>query len=290
MEICAIDNGYFSTKVKSKDQIFKFRSKIQKFKGELNADTFEIENVQYTIGTGNDSIEIKKNNDKVHKLCTLAGLSKLTDGVGEFKTMVALPMAHYLNRDFREQFKNYLSNPSITHICHQNKKKVIIIREMQVFMQGAAALYAYNPNQYKNLIAVVDIGGLTTNGCIFENLKPIPESMFTINTGMLVLYNKIKATLNQKKSLNIQDYEIPYLIKQKENIPREIISKHVQTIIREMRIHNWSVETLPMLGIGGGIIELEDTLKEYLPNLQISYNPLYDNVLGLYNIGKVVFS
>ena len=291
MQICAIDNGYFSTKVKTEEKLFKFRSKIQEFNDEqINADTFEIADKIYIVGNGKDTIEIKKIDNEVHRICTIVGLSKLTNDIEEFKVIVALPMSHYLNRDFREQFKNYLSNPNIIHVKHQNKKKVIIIKDLIVFMQGASALYAHNPEQYKNnLVAVLDIGGLTTNGCIFENLKPIPESIFTINSGMLILYNKIKTAINQQNCLNVQDYEIPYIIHQHTDIFNQIVSEHVQKVIREMRAHNWSIETLPILGVGGGILELEDIMKQYFPQLQLSQNPIYDNVNGLFNIGKVMF-
>jgi len=271
MQICAIDNGYFSTKVKTEEKLFKFRSKIQEFNDEqINADTFEIADKIYIVGNGKDTIEIKKIDNEVHRICTIVGLSKLTNDI--------------------EQFKNYLSNPNIIHVKHQNKKKVIIIKDLIVFMQGASALYAHNPEQYKNnLVAVLDIGGLTTNGCIFENLKPIPESIFTINSGMLILYNKIKTAINQQNCLNVQDYEIPYIIHQHTDIFNQIVSEHVQKVIREMRAHNWSIETLPILGVGGGILELEDIMKQYFPQLQLSQNPIYDNVNGLFNIGKVMF-
>lgn len=292
MQICAIDNGYYNTKVKTSKDYFMFRSKIQEFNEEqVDADTFEIFNKIYTIGNGKDTVEIKKIDNEIHRVCTIASLGMLTNDIEEFKVVTALPMGHYLNRDLRDKFKKYLTTPNIVHIKHQDKKKIIIIKDLVVFMQGASALYAHNPEQYRNkIVAIIDIGGLTTNGCIFENLKPIPESIFTINSGMIILYNKIKTTINQQFCLNIQDYEIPHIIDQYTSIVDSVISKHIQEIIREMRTHNWSIETLPILGVGGGVLELESYIKKYFPKLQLSQNPLYDNVVGLFNIGKVIFS
>ncbi len=116
MQICAIDNGYFNTKVKTEKQLFKFRSKIQEFNEEqFGADTIDVFGKTYIIGNGKDTIEIKKIDNEVHRICTIAGLSMATNEIEEFKVITALPMIHYLNRDFRNQFKNYLITPNIIH-------------------------------------------------------------------------------------------------------------------------------------------------------------------------------
>lgn len=294
MQICAIDNGYYDTKVKTHNKLFKFRSKIQSYNEEdVNNNTIlEHNNKKYLIGHGKDTLEIKKTNNIIHKICTITSLAQVTDIVDEFNIIVALPMGHYLNKNFRDEYKDYIANPNTMHIKINNQEKYLTIKNIVIFMQSAAALYAYNPTQYQNkIIGIIDFGGLTVDGGIFHNLTPIPESIFSINAGTLILYNKIKTTLNKIKCLNIQDYEIPYLIntKNKDPIIQEVIDEHFQSIIREMRAHNWSIETIKMVGIGGGILKIKNVINNYISNLTISPNPIYDNVLGLYNIAKVVF-
>lgn len=293
MQICAIDNGYYDTKVKTHNKLFKFRSKIQPYTDEdiNNSTILEYNNKKYLIGHGKDTLEIKKTNNLIHKICTISSLSQVThDTAEDFKIIVALPIGHYLNKKFREEYKNYIANPNMLYVKINNQEKYISIKDIVVFMQGAASLYAYDTSQYQNnIIGLIDFGGLTVDGCIFHNLNPIPESIFTINAGTLILYNKIKTAINKAKCLNVQDYEVPYLINKENPIIQNVINEHFQSILREMRAHNWSIETLNILGIGGGIIGIKNIIKKYLPNFKISTNPIYDNVLGMYNVAKVVF-
>lgn len=292
MQICGIDHGYHSIKVVTQTKMFNFRSKILPYTDEdiNNNLILEYENKKYAIGIGNNTLDIRKTNNAIYRICTMAALAQCIENIEEFKITTALPMIHYKNKEFREQFKEYIAEPNIINVKLNNNKKIIVIKDIIVFMQGASALYAYNPEQYKNnIIAVIDVGGLTINGCIFEDLKPIVDSIFTINAGMLVLYSKIKNTLNEKQCSNIQDYKIPYLINQQEDFIKEIVDTHFEGVIKEMRAKNWSIETLPMLGIGGGILKIKDTINKYLPKIKITNNPIYDNAIGLYNIAKTIF-
>lgn len=97
MQICAIDNGYFNTKVKTEKQQFKFRSKIQEFNDEqINADSFEIFNKTYIVGDGKDTIEIKKVDNEIHKICTIASLSMLTNDMDLKLRMSRHPYFNYI--------------------------------------------------------------------------------------------------------------------------------------------------------------------------------------------------
>jgi hypothetical protein len=150
-------------------------------------------------------------------------------------------------------------------------------------MQGAGALYANNPEEYKNkLIAVWDNGGLTSQGCCFENLKPIPETMFSIDGGGIILNNKIKTYLNSKYGLNLQDYQIPHL-EGYEKDKDYIIQEHIETITLEMKKHNWDIKTLPILATGGASEKMR--VDKYLSNCFLSKDCTYDNVKGLYAMG-----
>lgn len=296
--MCAVDNGYFETKIKNSEGMKKFRSKIQKTNGEfMENNIIEYQGETYTIGEGKDDICNDKTKGLVHKLCTLKALGDMTDYSEEFNLVTDLPLGHYKNKQFREEFERYMTTPEINVINHNGKTKRIAIKKCTIVPQGLAALYANDVRQYKDkMLAVLDIGGKTIDGCVVEGLKPIKESIFTINLGTIILENRIKTALNQKFLLDIQDYEVPYLMK--DGIPglevesriviEEVYNEYFDQLIREMTAKNWSIETLPMVGVGGGLLRLKDIIEFYLPKLKPSQNPIYDNVLGLYNIGKVV--
>lgn len=295
VEVYGVDNGYFNTKVKGERSLL-FRSRVSETEDDrvTGGMVLEYRGCQYRIGEGTDDIEIRKTDGLVHKLCTLAALAQVSEDTEEFKIVVGLPLSHYKNRNFREEFREYMMKPIIHNIRWNGEPKAIVINDCLVFPQGAAALYADNPAQYKNrLVGIVDMGGLTVNGCIFEDLKPIPESMFTINAGTIILYNSIKSALNESFTLNIQDYEIPYLVNDPpedyQKIIEDVMEEHFSIIKKEMRRKNWSIETINMLGVGGGILVTKGKAEKYLPNITIARDPLYANAAGLYNVGRMMW-
>jgi plasmid segregation protein ParM len=298
MQICAIDNGYRDTKVKIIDRTFKYSSKIQNTsEDQVDGIFLECDGMKYRIGIGQDDINIRKTDNNVHKICTLAALAQtMQEETQEFKVVVGLPILHYKNKAFREDFRDYIAKPGIQNVRLNSAKKNIVIKDVLVFAQGGAALYS-DPGrieEYKNsLVAVVDWGGLTINGFVAERMNPIPESIFTVNLGMIILYNRIKTALNEKRSMNIQDYEIPYLMngsdKELQPIIDEVLEEHFAELKKEMLKKNWSIETLNKVGVGGGFLATGSIPQKYLPKLRIDSDPVYANVKGMYNVGRMVF-
>lgn len=281
MKIVPIDNGYYATKVLADNNLYSIRSKYT----EDEDGDFEYEGRKYTFGHGTYNIDHDKTDNELHKLMTYYVLSKLTETKQEFKLILSLPMLHYKNQ--KDEFKEYIQGNGYIQTRLKRDRKIFTISDVIVFLQGAGTLYANNPMDYKGkLIGLLDIGGLTAQGAIFEDLKPIKETMFTIDAGGIILNNKIKTKLNEKYGLNLQDYEIPYLKDFKEDI-EEIKEEHFKTIILEMKKKNWSIDTLPILATGGGSKVMN--VEKYLPKCKLTSNPIYDHVKGLGVIGRMVF-
>lgn len=283
VEIYGIDNGYANTKLYGNTQII-FPSRIEPTTED--SATLEHDGIRYKIGTGTEDIEINKTNSLVHKICTYTAICRATECGTSVRLVLGLPLSHYRNKGAREAFKEYICKPSI--VRYNNQLRTISIRQAIVFPQGASALYADHPEQYKGrLVAVLDIGGLTINGCIFEDLQPIPESMTTINAGIIILQNKIKSALNERLYLNVQDYEIPHLMQSQEHneIIKEVADKHFEGVKAELRKKNWSIETLDMLGVGGGVLTARGALQKHFPRMKVSEEPIFANAKGLYQIG-----
>lgn len=281
MKIVSVDNGYYATKILANNSLYSIKSKYM----EDDEGEFEYKGKKYSFGHGAYNIEHDKTDNELHKLITYYILAKLTQGIEEYKLVLSLPMLYYKAQ--RESFKQYIQGEGIIHTRLKNREKILRISDVIVFLQGAGALYANNPNDYKGkLIGLLDIGGLTAQGAVFENLKPIPETVFTINAGGIILNNKIKTKLNEKYGLNIQDYEIPYLEDYSDDIEK-ITSEHFADIILEMKKKNWSIETLPILITGGGSINMRAT--KYLPKGTMTKDPIFDHVKGLQKVGMVIF-
>lgn len=294
---CAIDNGFGDTKYKSEKLMSKFRSQTYQTYDDLNDNSvLDIDGIRYKIGCGQPDIDLQKTRKQTHKVCTIAVLSKLLEqnNNGEFRIALGQPLMQYKNKELREEFKNYIIKPGYHIVKINGIEKRITIKDACVCPQGGASLYTdlKKCEEYKrSLNAIVDWGSMTINGFISEGLNPIPETMFTVNLGTLILFNGIKTALNERLGLNIQDYEIPYLLintpKQMEPIIHEVEDLHFEQILNEMRKKNWSMETRSIYGVGGGWIVIKDIARRYISNLEIANNPVYANVIGMYNMGKV---
>jgi plasmid segregation protein ParM len=301
MQLVAIDNGYDSTKVWTQNKYFSFKSRFEKANDTLNNNNtmnFRYADEDYLVGEGAtmDNLELDKCSNELHRICTYTSLAKLSNYMGtEFNIVVGYPLNIYsANKD---SFANYLKTQDFIETQLNYEIKVFKVNQCIVFPQGAGALYV-NPERYKNkIIAIVDIGGLTINGCIFDNLNLIRKSIFTETLGSKILFNKVKKALESKLGMNIQEYEMPSILKhglkkyteESMKIKNEVLFNHIDELKRIMRVNNWNYENLDILLVGGGSLLLEECLKKVFPQSIISEDPIYDNAKGFHVIGRMMF-
>lgn len=298
MNNVVIDNGYYSTKIFQPSKLYSFRSKIQETNTPLNHTNthFLIYNSKsYLVGDGAENIDINlnKSNSELHYLTTLTALG-LISFQASFNLVANLPINLYTKLN-KEAFENRLRSTTPINYTLNNKHISISIPNIVVFPQCFSAIYVNNIKS--NIIGILDLGGLTAQGCICEGKNLIFSSIFSDNLGTLVLYNKIKKSLNAQYNLNIQDYEVENIIKNGISFDKtnslklisSICTSHVDQIIKGMKLTGWNIENMPILLTGGGTLLLESYLKQYLPIYQVSNDPLYDNIKGLWEVSKYVF-
>jgi hypothetical protein len=301
MKTVAIDNGYWKTKVLTKDDNFSFRSKIEKASDTLsknNTMNLVYNDESYLVGEGatQNNIELDKTSNELHKICTYAALSRLSNYIGtEFNTVASYPLSMYFSDS--EAYAEYLRTDDFIQTTLGGEMKLFKNSNVTVFPQCVAALYN-NPDKYKNKVwGVLDLGGLTGIGCIVENLNLIRETAFTENLGGIILQNKIKKALDNRFGLNIKDYEIQNIIKnglRKDielslKIINEVLYGHVEEIRKVMRANGWNIENLDILLIGGTSITLENQLTDMLKYSCLSQDPINENVKGLLQIGEMIY-
>lgn len=302
MQICAINSGYWETKAYNGQNQFKFRTKMDKGNNDIinTENTFKInfEGNEYILGDGaaEYTLDYDKTNNLLHKLSTYYCLHKFTQGAQEeYKIMVALPLNIYSS--LKSTYESYLKTKDYFPFEVNGIKKHIKVSDCRAFPEGPAAIYSNNPQQYKtSIIGGLDIGSLTINGWIMNNLNLVKESVFTINAGTIILYNKLQKELNNRFLLNLREYEMPGIIQNGlpgmdiSEIINNVIRDHLQEVILEMRKNNWPIETIKILCTGGGSLLLYEHLKKLLLGAFLGIDPVYDNVKGLYNIARMVFA
>lgn len=294
----AINSGYWDTKAYDGHRLFKFRTKMDQTHNSIinSANTSRViyDGQEYIIGDGAEryTLDYDKTTSLIHKLATYYALAKYTESREAYQVMVALPLNIY--SALRGQYETYLRTRDYVQLTVDGSKKQIWLQDVRCFPEGPAALYANDPQRYRDeVVGILDIGSLTINGCIMSNLNLVRESIFTINAGTIILYSKLQREINARHLTNLREYQMPQIIqnglKGADELIREVISSHLQDIVLEMRKKNWPVESIRILLTGGGSLLLEEQLRHMLPGAFLGSDPVYDNVKGLYEIGKVVY-
>lgn len=302
-KLIAIDNGYWNTKVYDGENNIIFRSKVEKSKRIFNFNnTYAVyyDNEDYLVGEGatQTDLQIDKTLNPLHKICTYTALGLLSNfNITEFNLVLGYPLTYFAS--YKDTFADYIiedckRNPIVIEIDGELKR--FIINDILVLPQGVGALYI-NPLQYENeTIGIIDIGGLTINGVLFQNLNVVKDSIFTIQKGMFNLSATIIRELQMCKGIDLKDYELPYVLQngytdihnkpapEIDEFIKSIIDKQTYDIVNIAKQNDWSLKTNIVL-TGGGSKLLEPFIKKYLPNTKISSQPIWDNVEGFYNLG-----
>ena len=298
----AIDTGYWATKAYDvKGNYTYFKSQYEKVIHDSISkyDTYKIQfnNEEYLIGEGAEQQEIDyhKSNNILAKLCVLTAIALLTkDTKIKCDIYVTYPLDLHT---IKNAFSEYLKTNGYIDFVVDGTQKQIWINDCIPLPQGAVAYYS---TTYKSpYVGILDIGGLTVNGCIMYNYNIVKESIFTENLGSIVLRNKIKKELKGKYGINIRDYEISYILQHGLNIDdktreeskkiiQKIVDNHVSEIINTMRKNNWNVENTPIIGIGGGSIDLNTTLKNRIKHFILHEHPIEANALGVLSVGRAL--
>ena len=302
--IVGVDNGYYGTKISTKDKTIYLRSKYEKSNDILNKDNtylMHYNNTDYIVGIGAElsSIDYDKTADEMYKIITYAGLSILSDFVGvDFYLVGSYPLSIYnQNKDY---FASYLKGTGVFETRLNGESKKFNIIKAITFPQGVAQ--AYNqPKFFLNQIrGILDWGGLTLNACVLNDMNIVPGTSFTENLGSIILENEIKKKLDTKYGLNIKDYELPNIIKNglKVNgvlmscscdIIKSTISEHINKIKKAMKSNNWNIESLDLFATGGSSLDYSSQLKSTFPQIVISDDCVNDGAKGLLAVGNLIY-
>ena len=120
----------------------------------------------------------------------------------------------------------------------------------------------------KKQLVIVDIGGRTTDVCLFKD-KQI-KSYKTIGIGMLNVYNDIVTTVNElyTQNFNLEDGE-------------EILTDGLF-----LDGEDKNVDFIKPILTGGGATVFKKAFSNRLKNLIVSSDNLFDNVKGFKKVGE----
>ncbi|WP_066372473.1 ParM/StbA family protein [Neobacillus fumarioli] len=315
----AIDSGKHSTKsvsyINGTLQKVRFRTKVQQVENlgieiAVNNYLLEIEGENYLIG---DSVSENRSdfslskNTKEHLLCIYLAIAKFLEkaslfnsGIPTIRLAVNLPLSHYKNAKFRQDFEDFILNNQKPVSLRVNGKAIIFRIQSVLFLpEGTEGIFSHI-NEYRNKrVIVFDIGSLNVNFCEYQSLVPRLDSMFVSTQGINILRSKIVEELTTKYakygiSISEDDAEQilrdGYLyangIKQEDSrtIIENLISSHVREILNFAKSRGLTFNNSTLLASGGGSTLLKEAILREFPLAVIDFDGAYSNVLSYLKI------
>ncbi len=309
MLLC-VDTGKYGTKALIKGENGELRTsyvrtKVEPLKessyenGKEKTYIVEFNGQKYRIGEEASHVELDTSKMTLnHKLAILLSIARLTEGVDEpINLITGCPLSVFTNMDKKEAMRKFIMDGSPFNVTINGKSKLINIANVIPLPESLGMPYKNTESNMNKLLGVIDIGGLNTNGAIYEKLKPIRSTAFTINEGSTILMRKIKHAINsQLDDVNYQDYEIPYLINGKDyknyeaiqRIIDEVFKAHIDRIVEEMKKYNWNINGLEIAFTGGGSLDIKPGIMKYMPEATISDDGVWDNVKAFQKVGEML--
>ncbi len=200
------------------------------------------------------------------------------------------PINDYLNKEKRIAFRKFLSEKEQIQITVGLVTKTIFIDEVMVVPEGMGTVYRYPEFFQSKMVALSDIGGGEVNHAIYDQLNIVRGQSFTEQKGIRFFERKIRDSF-MKSGKKVSDLEIKHIIKSPGQF-NPIINKHKDSYIEELKSdlksYKWS-GLLPHFFTGGGVLTLGDKITQNIPNSTISEDPLFDNCVGNYQIGVLLW-
>ena len=262
------------------------------------------------LETGGANYEVDKYNAPEELAKLLAGLTTLHPNATSITVdtlVTGLPIQHHRNHkeDMRKRFEGKFE----ARLNNHKGEKVTVTYEFKnvvVIPQAAGALLYYlniagSENVMNNKVAILDIGGRTTDGLAYNQGEIIKESPFSANVGMSNVFRTVSNQLNidenkiREAVINGED-TIRY--NQEEKVIKEIVNSACHDVSREIVNETRSewrdfisvIDKILVVGGSGKI--LEPYLKEDFGKIEVELvdNPQEANVLGYVLRGQALKS
>ncbi len=214
--------------------------------------------------------------------------------------VLGLPPGQY-SRELSEELANVISR---TTFRHNGREYSVPFYSIRIIPQGAGIFFSYvamNPQDFREDIAVVDIGHYTVDMVMFSKGKYVEGAAKSEGLGISMLLDEICRAFNKEFGLTIRHHDAYKILKYGElNILgesyrihhlNEIISTYtaqISTIIDEF-FENLTCKPRIGLVAGGGALALKGNVSlKY--KLYMLDTPEFANAMGYWYYGKEVVS
>ncbi|MFD3156702.1 hypothetical protein ACFIJ5_07550 [Haloimpatiens sp. FM7330] len=309
----AIDAGKDSTKFVYHNafnlQRDMFRTKVQEVENlgvDVEHNTFMIEfnDKNYLIGDmvneNKLSFDLSKKSIE-HKLAIYVAISKVIKKHPSIRIKIAVgaPLSIYKNATLKEEYRDYILNNGFVSMTINKETVRFNIDDVLILPESIGPIYT-SLNDYRNTRAtIIDIGGLNSNICRFNNLVPDLNSMLVANKGGNVLKSKIADALSREYGVILYKDDVEQILKDdgilfingtakkgSKELIKKIMKEHLKDIIsfakqNELDIFNSNGK---VVFCRGGSLLLKKVIQETYPHATISPDSQFVNAMSFYKV------
>lgn len=284
--IFVTDLGNFNTK-NNLGVIFQSLFTTLKQNDNTAENILEYEGQTYYMEKGKFDKEFNKV-AKNYLPCLLYSFEKSYDVIAdrEIDLVLGLPLSQQVQKD---KIKKMLENKTFEYTFNGKKRKVKI-RKVGVMAEGVSSFYMLPKKIRMGNVALIDIGGRTSNLAVYMQGKNDSEKSETISKGVLDLYDTIKRRENGENGRNLSVEEIDAYIQQGlignlEDIKEAFLSD----LLAEIKFYINKIEDYTVCFTGGGAEVLRDEIENMLPKAIIMDDAIFTNVKGNEKVAKVLW-
>lgn len=271
-----IDHG--NRNIKTVHTVFTSGISASKAKSPFaSVDTIKFDETYYSLATEPAPFTQDKTINRNFYYLTLMGIAKelvhrgMPNGTYDVKLGVGLPPKHMAA--LQDKFKNYfLEDSKRLDIEYQNRHYIVNIMDVQVFPQCYSAIATLdNCSIIKEFdqVLLCDIGGYTADFVPFLNGLPLADKCFTLEMGLLKLYDKIEMDIMNEYGLYLNAIQIEGILnKKKSPLAKEIVERvntlansWIASIIDKVREHGYDTRTIPTIWLGGGSCTFAENIE-----------------------------
>lgn len=295
-----VDSGKYGTKAIGRNSNGELQRVYFQTKMDPTQETFTVANESFVINIDGENYLIGKNasrNDsdtsktkELHRNAIYTAIHQLVNDKDEVALVVGCPISIYTEKENREEYEQFLMESNNVDIVVNEVRKSFKIVDVNSLPESSGYVFKHMEQFIGKIVAVVDIGGLNANCCIYEGVDMLPNTDFTYNLGVNVLRNDLKKMLNKKFQSNLSDKQAEEAMNERQirvnpekskKLINEFLLGHVEKLREAMKENQWDIHNLEFVFVGGGSILLAEEIKAIFGDeVTISQNAVWDNVEG----------
>lgn len=298
MSVIGIDLGNANVKT-SKGVIFE--SKIKSGITKMNEKDIKViyDGVEYTVGSYDGALNISKrkyfkNAYKINLLTAIAKSYKANNITTN--VVVGVPVESFNDKKLTEEIKSHIEDFGLQKITVNDVENSINIENVEIYCESAIVFS--DRERFKNKkTLVIDFGGGTIDISFWDGLN-LTKSR-TYKEGMITLYeniikqvnNKYATTLNSNIAIDMIGKKTFKIDQEDKNI--SFINPIVETYVDGLTSYinqYFDVESADSIQlIGGGAIQLEDTIKKEYEKAELYPNAEFANANNYEKVGELIW-